>query len=109
MFLLSPPSSLVPEEVPYNLLVKSLELEEGSSFWRGSLVPLPSLPGSPNLFRVLLVGLKASSNPFEEQVREPPLNNNGGEAERLLQAEVRDLTSQNVFFGHGGGQAEKAA
>ena len=50
--------------------------------------------------RVLLAGSWASSNPFEERVREPPLNYNKrlGEAERLFQAEVRDLTSWNVFL-----------
>ena len=100
LFLSHPPSPLAPGEAFYDPLVESLELEEGSPFWRGSLVPLPSLPGTPNPFRVLPGGSRASSSPFEERVQEPPLNNNEGlgEAERLLQVEVRDLTSRNVFL-----------
>ena len=63
-------------------------------------MPLPSLPGTPNPFQMSPAGSKASSNLFEKQVREPPLHCNGRleEAERLLQAGVRDLTSQNVFL-----------
>ena len=95
---MSPPSLPVSEEALYDPLVESLEAEEGSPFRRGSPVPLPSLPGSPNPFWVSPRGSKANSNPFEKRVQEPPFNNNGGEAERLLQAEVRDFTSQNVFL-----------
>ena len=98
LFSLSLPSPLAPEEAPYDPLAESSEPEEGSPLWRRFLVPLPSLPGSPNPFWVSPGGSEASSNPFEERVREPPLNNNKGEAKWLLQAEVRNLTSQNVFL-----------
>ena len=98
--MLSPSFPPAPEEAFYDPLVKFLKLDEGSPFWRESSVPLLSLPGSPNPFRVSPGGSKASSNPFKERVWEPPLTNNGklGEAERLLQAEVRDLTFRNVFL-----------
>ena len=98
LFLLSPPSPWAPKKAPYNPLIKSLEPEKGSFFWKGFPVPLPFLPGSPNPFWVSLKGSKAGSNPFKERVLEPSLNNNGGEAEWFLQAEVRDFTSQNVFL-----------
>ena len=63
-------------------------------------MPLPSLPGTFNPFWVSLAGSKARFNPFEEQVRELPFNNDRGlgEAERLLQVEVRNLTSRNIFL-----------
>ena len=97
MFPLSLPT---PEEASYDPLVESLEPEKGSLFWRKFQVPLLSLPGSPNLFRLLPGGSKASSNPFVEGGQEPPLNNNVGlrEAEGLLQMKVRDLIFQNVFL-----------
>ena len=98
--MLSPPSLPAPEKASYDPLVKSSKPEEGSFFLRGSPVLLPFLPCTPNPFWVLSEGSKASSNPFKERVRELSLNNNGGlgEAVRLLQAEARDLISQNVFL-----------
>ena len=94
------PPLLAPKVASYDPLVEFLEPEEISPFGRRFPVPLPSLPGSPNPFQVSPGGSKASSNPLKEQVQEPPLHNDKGlgEAEQLLQAEVRDLTSQNVFL-----------
>ena len=73
LVLVISPLPPVLEEALYDPLVEPLKLEEGSLFWRGSLVPLPSLPGIPNPFWVLPGGSRASSNPFESWCRSLPL------------------------------------
>ena len=84
----------------YDPLVESLEPKKGSFSWRRSPVPLPSLPGSLNPFRVSPGGSKASSNPFEKWVQESPLHNNekSGETEGLLQAEGSFSNRAVCFF-----------
>ena len=95
-----PPPPALPKPAPYNPLAKSSKPEKGGLFWLGYLVPMLSLPGSPNPFQVLPKGSRASSNPFEECVQEPSLHNHTGpgEAELFLGEEVRDLTFWNLFL-----------
>ena len=61
-------------------------------------MPLPSLPGSFNLFWALPRELETSSNPVEERVRKPTLVGGLGEAELLFWEEVTDLIFQNLFL-----------
>ena len=81
--------------VSHDPLFGSSKPPKDGSFWIGSLVLLPSLPGSLNLFCVLP---GKSCNAFEERVQESSPIGGPAEVEIFLCKEVKELTTCNLLL-----------